>query len=69
MTAKTTDYKVKDISLADFGRKEIEIAEKRNAWPDGVAQKVRGVQAPERCPPRRMSPHDDSDRCFDGDPC
>ena len=28
MTAKTTDYKVKDISLAEFGRKEIEIAEK-----------------------------------------
>ena len=25
---KSTDYKVKDISLADFGRKEIEIAEK-----------------------------------------
>ena len=25
---KTENYKVKDISLADFGRKEIEIAEK-----------------------------------------
>jgi len=28
MTTKTTDYKVADISLADFGRMEIEIAEK-----------------------------------------
>ena len=28
MTTKTQDYKVKDIGLADFGRKEIEIAEK-----------------------------------------
>ena len=28
MTTKTQDYKVKDISLAEFGRKEIEIAEK-----------------------------------------
>ena len=28
MTTKTQDYKVKDISLADFGRKQIEIAEK-----------------------------------------
>lgn len=27
-TAKTTDFKVKDLSLADWGRKEIEIAEK-----------------------------------------
>jgi len=28
MTDKMTDYKIKDINLADFGRKEIEIAEK-----------------------------------------
>jgi adenosylhomocysteinase len=28
VTVDTTQYKVKDISLADFGRKEIEIAEK-----------------------------------------
>ena len=28
MTDKMTDYKIKDISLADWGRKEIEIAEK-----------------------------------------
>src|SRR4030042_2039503 len=28
LTSEKTGYKVKDISLADFGRKEIEIAEK-----------------------------------------
>ena len=28
MTEKALNYKVKDISLAEFGRKEIEIAEK-----------------------------------------
>ena len=28
MTEKGLDYKVKDITLADYGRKEIEIAEK-----------------------------------------
>ena len=28
MTSKMTDYKIKDINLADWGRKEIEIAEK-----------------------------------------
>ncbi len=28
MTDMKTDYKIADISLADFGRKEIEIAEK-----------------------------------------
>src|SRR4030043_1368473 len=27
MVAKTMDYKIKDIKLADFGRREIEIAE------------------------------------------
>ena len=27
MTTTTTDYKVADIGLADFGRKEIELAE------------------------------------------
>ncbi len=28
MTSKTTDYKVKDIALADWGRREIILAEK-----------------------------------------
>ncbi len=32
---KPTDYIVKDISLADFGRKEIDHRRDRNARPDG----------------------------------
>ena len=32
---QTLDYKVADISLAEFGRKEIEIAEQEMLWPDG----------------------------------
>ena len=30
-----TDYKVRDIGLADFGRKEIDIAEHEMPGPDG----------------------------------
>ncbi len=49
-TERTQDYKVADISLADFGRKEIGIAEKEmpglmaireNAWSDGDPGKIR----------------------------
>ena len=32
-----TDYIVKDISLAEFGRKEISTGRDRNAGPDGDA--------------------------------
>ena len=36
---QNNDYKVKDISLADFGRKEIEIAEKEMPGLMAVAEK------------------------------
>ena len=39
--AAATDYIVKDISLAEFGRKEISLAEDRNARPDGDARGIR----------------------------
>ena len=35
VTASFTDYKVADISLADYGRKEIKLAGSRNASFDG----------------------------------
>ena len=35
----TLPYKVADITLADFGRKEIDLAEKRNARPHGSSRK------------------------------
>ena len=43
MSTKTipyVPYKVKDISLADWGRKEIELAEAENAWINGFARRV-----------------------------
>jgi hypothetical protein len=36
-----TDYKVADMSLADFGRKEIDHRRDRDAGPDGPAREVR----------------------------
>jgi S-adenosylhomocysteine hydrolase len=36
-----TDYVVKDIALADYGRKEIAIAETEMPGPDGAARGVR----------------------------
>ncbi len=34
------DYKVKDIKLADWGRKEISIAETENAWSYGTKKRI-----------------------------
>ena len=34
------DFKVKDISQADFGRKEISIARNRNARINGIAKRI-----------------------------
>ncbi len=36
MQIMSEDFKVKDISQADFGCKEIAIAESRNAWFNGI---------------------------------
>lgn len=44
MTTKTTDYKVKDISLADWGRKEINIAEKEMPGLMAVREKYAKTQ-------------------------
>lgn len=41
-TTKKTDYRVKDISLADFGRKEIEIAEKEMPGLLAIRKKYSG---------------------------
>ena len=45
MEAKVDDYKVKDINLADFGRKEIEIAEKEMPGLMAIREKY-GPQKP-----------------------
>ena len=46
----TLPYKVADITLADFGRKEIDLAEKRNARPDGSSRKVWRIQTVKKVP-------------------
>ncbi len=48
-----TDYKVADIGLADWGRKEIAIAADRDAGSDGDPRRVREEQAARRA---RASP-------------
>src|SRR4030042_204346 len=42
LTSEKTGYKVKDISLADFGRKEIEIAEKEMPGLMAIRKKHKG---------------------------
>ena len=66
MTTKTLEqlaYKVADISLADFGRKEIEIAEKENARADGSQTKICCRKTTERRPYHRVAAHDHSNCC------
>jgi len=45
MTTQTTDYKIKDISLADFGRKEITLAEQEMPGLMAIRKKY-GTQKP-----------------------
>ena len=44
MTDKMTDYKIKDINLADWGRKEIEIAEKEMPGLMSLRKKYEGLK-------------------------
>ena len=61
----TLPYKVADITLADFGRKEIDLAEKRNARPDGSTRKVWRIQTVKRCPYHGIITYDHPDRRTD----
>ena len=56
------NYKVKDIRLADWGRKEITIAESEMPGPHGAAQGVRREQAAQGRAHRRLPAHDHPDR-------
>ena len=62
------DFNVADLSLAEFGRKEIELAE--HEMPGLMAMRERyGASKPlEGCPDRRIAAHDDPDRGADRDP-
>ena len=63
----TADYIVRDISLADWGRKEIEIAETEMPGLMARARGVRQGPAAEGRPHRRLAAHDHPDRGADRD--
>ena len=54
-------YQVKDISLAEFGRKEIEIAEKEMPGLLAIRKKYYSEQPIERCKDHRLIAYDNSD--------
>ena len=55
------DFKVADLSLAEFGRKEIAAGRARDARSDGDARRVRRHPAPRRRPDHRVAAHDGPD--------
>ena len=58
------DYKVADLSLADFGRKEIQLAE--HEMPGLMAmRKEFGAKATKRRTHHWFFAHDNSNSCFD----
>ena len=59
------DYKVRDIELADWGRKEMNIAETEMPGLMALREEFAGSQPAERCPHCRLPAHDDSDRGAD----
>ena len=58
-------YQVKDISLAGFGRKEIEIAEKEMPGLLGDQEEIFPGKTFERGTHNRFLAHDYPDSCFD----
>ena len=54
-------YKVADLGLAEWGRKELRLAEARDARPDGDPQALRRQEAAGRRPHHGQPAHDDSD--------
>ena len=63
----TADYKVADISLADFGRKEITPRRARDARPDGHAQEIRRAKPLKGARITGLAPHDHADGRADRD--
>ena len=66
-TTTTQDFKVADLSLAEFGRKEITSRRARDARPDGDARGVRRAAAAEGGQDHGLPPHDRADRGADRD--
>ena len=61
------DYKVADISLADWGRKEIDIAEHEMPGLMSIRQKYAAAQAAQGRARHRLAAHDHPDRGADRD--
>ena len=61
-TVADGDFKVADLSLAAFGRKEIQLAEHEMPGPDGDPAGVRAGAAAARRADHRLAAHDDPDR-------
>ena len=61
------DFKVADLSLAAFGRKEIQLAEHEMPGPDGAAREYAASPAAAGRPDHRLAAHDDPDRGADRD--
>ena len=59
---KTADYVVKDIGLADWGRKEISMAETEMPGLMATPRGIRPGAAAARRPHRRLAAHDHPDR-------
>ena len=66
-TPVATEYKVADITLADWGRKEISIAEYEMPGLMSIRKKYAEGQAAGRRARHRLAAHDDSDRRADRD--
>ena len=61
-------YKVKDIELAEFGRKEIEIAEKEMPGLLSIRNKYSASKPLRGAQDNWIASHDHSDGCADRDP-
>ena len=66
-SGKTADYEVADLALADWGRKEIAIAETEMPGLMAIREEYAAAAAPQGRPHHRLAAHDDPDRRADRD--
>ncbi len=64
VNASFTDYKVADITLADFGRKEIKLAEAEMPALMGLRKRYCSCKTSCRRENSGLYPHDHSNCCF-----
>jgi len=68
-TIKNNDYKVADMTLASFGRKEIELAEAEMPALMTLPGKIQGFTTLGRCKHSWLYSHDYSNCSPNGNPC